>query len=237
MTEFNVDDLGTEDGSQFLTRGGQAWQSVCSWQPEAVGHRPLDWAVRDLIVGGAVRDPRNWAIRQLIKKQHPRLYQGTYGCTDKDRKQIARCRAYMFFHDLSLHRYREVDSLLVDRLMQCPPNLFLVGMNEGGLRGNRGLAKLCPYCLARNAAKMYRSIVDRVLAIAAIHGHEALVLGAWGCGVFGNDGREIAELFRAALDGPFAAMFSEVVFAVTDWSPQRRFIGPFEEVFGGSVSE
>ena len=36
--------------------------------------------------------------------------------------------------------------------------------------------------------------VNKVLAIAAIHGHEALVLGAWGCGVFGNDGREIADL-------------------------------------------
>lgn len=78
--------------------------------------------------------------------------------------------------------------------------------------------------------------VTKVLAIAAIHGHEALVLGAWGCGVFGNDGREIAELFRAALDGPFAGMFSKVAFAVTDWSPERRFIGPFEGVFGGSAS-
>jgi len=78
--------------------------------------------------------------------------------------------------------------------------------------------------------------VAKVLAIASIHGHEALVLGAWGCGVFGNDGREIAELFRAALNGQFAGMFSRVIFAVTDWSPERRFIGPFEKVFGGSAS-
>jgi len=26
----------------------------------------------------------------------------------------------------------------------------------------------------------------------------------------------------------FARAFSVVVFAVTDWSPERRFIGPFE---------
>ena len=78
--------------------------------------------------------------------------------------------------------------------------------------------------------------VAKVLAIAAIHRHEALVLGAWGCGVFGNDGREIAELFRVALTGPFAKTFSKVIFAVTDWSPERRFIGPFEEVFGGAAS-
>jgi uncharacterized protein (TIGR02452 family) len=78
--------------------------------------------------------------------------------------------------------------------------------------------------------------VAKVLAIAAIHGHEALVLGAWGCGVFGNDGGEIAELFRAALTGRFANTFSRTIFAVTDWSPDRRFIGPFEDVFGGSAS-
>ena len=78
--------------------------------------------------------------------------------------------------------------------------------------------------------------VVKVLAIAAIHGHEALVLGAWGCGVFGNDGREVAELFRAALDGQLAGVFSRVIFAVTDWSPERRFIGPFEQVFSGSAS-
>jgi uncharacterized protein (TIGR02452 family) len=74
----------------------------------------------------------------------------------------------------------------------------------------------------------------KVLAIAAIHRHEALVLGAWGCGVFGNDGREIAELFRKALAEQFSDLFSRIVFAVTDWSPERRFIGPFEGVFGGT---
>lgn len=78
--------------------------------------------------------------------------------------------------------------------------------------------------------------VAKVLAIAAIHGHEALVLGAWGCGVFGNNGREIAELFRDALTGQFRGIFSKVIFAVTDWSPERRFIRPFEQVFGGSAS-
>jgi uncharacterized protein (TIGR02452 family) len=79
--------------------------------------------------------------------------------------------------------------------------------------------------------------VAKVLTIAAIHEHEALVLVAWGCGVFGNDGCEIAERFRAALNGPFAGMFSKVVSAVTDWSPERHFIGPFERVFGRPASD
>lgn len=71
----------------------------------------------------------------------------------------------------------------------------------------------------------------RVLAIAAAYGHRALVLGAWGCGAFGNDPRRTAEDFRRALEDDFAGSFSHVVFAVTDWSPERRFLGPFRETF------
>jgi uncharacterized protein (TIGR02452 family) len=75
--------------------------------------------------------------------------------------------------------------------------------------------------------------VGKVLAVAAAHAHETLVLGAWGCGAFGNDADEIAGLFREALAGPpFAGAFATVVFAVTDWSQERRFIGPFARAFG-----
>jgi uncharacterized protein (TIGR02452 family) len=75
--------------------------------------------------------------------------------------------------------------------------------------------------------------IERLLAIAAEHKHEHLILGAWGCGVFGNDPREIAGLFHAALSGPYRGAFEVVVFAVLDWSPERTVIGPFEQVFRG----
>lgn len=74
--------------------------------------------------------------------------------------------------------------------------------------------------------------ISRVLAIAAEHGHRALVLGAWGCGVFGNDPCEIAELFDDALRGPFRGAFELVVFAILDTSEDERFIGPFRARFG-----
>jgi len=87
----------------------------------------------------------------------------------------------------------------------------------------------------RNAvtAAMRERIV-RVLAIAAVHGHTTLVLGAWGCGVFQNDPAEIAGLFAAALGGPFHGAFADVIFAVLDTSAERRFICPFEVMFGGA---
>lgn len=77
-----------------------------------------------------------------------------------------------------------------------------------------------------------RSRIHRILAIGAAHGHDAYVLGAWGCGAFGNDGRVIARLFGEALDGAFRGVFGDVVFAVTDWSEDQHFIRPFAERFG-----
>ena len=73
--------------------------------------------------------------------------------------------------------------------------------------------------------------VGRALAICAEQGHTRLVLGAWGCGVFANDPKVVARAFGAALDGAFAGVFEEVVFAVLDWSEERRFIRPFVERF------
>lgn len=73
--------------------------------------------------------------------------------------------------------------------------------------------------------------IRRVLAIAVAHEHSEVILGAWGCGVFGNDPGEIARLFKEALDGPYRGSFATVVFAILDRSAERRFIGPFERSF------
>jgi uncharacterized protein (TIGR02452 family) len=77
--------------------------------------------------------------------------------------------------------------------------------------------------------------VRKVLTIAAEKGHEAIILGAWGCGVFGNDPKEIAELFRKALTETFRGVFARVVFAVLDSSEERQIIGPFRDSFGASL--
>jgi uncharacterized protein (TIGR02452 family) len=74
--------------------------------------------------------------------------------------------------------------------------------------------------------------IHKVLAIAAAHGHPALVLGAWGCGVFGNDTQEIADLFAKALAGSFRGVFEQITFAIIDGSEDQKFLGPFRRVFG-----
>lgn len=70
-----------------------------------------------------------------------------------------------------------------------------------------------PTILSRRAGK--------VLAIARRHGHRRIVLGAWGCGVFGNDPSTVAGAFAGLLlsGGPYADTFDHVVFAIMDNDP------------------
>ena len=73
-----------------------------------------------------------------------------------------------------------------------------------------------------------------VLAVAAHHGCAALVLGAWGCGVFQNDPAQIAALFAEALREPaFAGRFEHIEFAVYDPSTRQATLRAFEQVLGG----
>jgi uncharacterized protein (TIGR02452 family) len=71
----------------------------------------------------------------------------------------------------------------------------------------------------------------QVLTVAAHHRHRTIVLGAWGCGVFRNDPRTVAEVFANLLaDPPFAGHFGRVVFAVYDRSPGRRTLRAFADL-------
>ena len=69
--------------------------------------------------------------------------------------------------------------------------------------------------------------IARVFAIGQMHGHDSLVLGAWGCGAFGNDGAQVARLFAERIAASGGA-FARIDFAILDGSKTQRFITPFE---------
>ena len=85
--------------------------------------------------------------------------------------------------------------------------------------------------------EMFRARVDRLLLCAAAFGCRHLVLGAFGCGAFGNDPEMVAELFRASLlalrcDGKgLGDLFREIDFAVLDNSRDRRNFNAFHNRF------
>ncbi|WNG43536.1 TIGR02452 family protein [Archangium minus] len=70
-----------------------------------------------------------------------------------------------------------------------------------------------------------------VLRVAAHHGHRTLVLGAWGCGVFRNDPREVAEAFARGL-AALPGAFERVVFAVYERNGEGPNLRAFREHFG-----
>ena len=81
------------------------------------------------------------------------------------------------------------------------------------------------------AGDLLQKRIHRMLAIARAYGHAALALGAWGCGAFKNDPHRTATDFRQALESDHRGAFSDIVFAITDWSAERTFLGPFRDVF------
>lgn len=86
------------------------------------------------------------------------------------------------------------------------------------------------------AAYLLQQRIHRVLAITRAYGYSALVLGAWGCGAFANDPQRTAIAFRQALEHEYSGAFSEVAFAIADWSAERKFLGPFRDVFATNGS-
>lgn len=72
-----------------------------------------------------------------------------------------------------------------------------------------------------------------VLGIAARHQCEAIVLGAWGCGVFQNDPAQIASIFaRVLAESHVHGRFRHIEFAVYDRTPAQTTIAAFTQVFG-----
>lgn len=55
--------------------------------------------------------------------------------------------------------------------------------------------------------------IHRVLEIAKHYNYDTIILGAWGCGVFGNDPNVVAKLFQTALKH---YSFKKVYFAIYD---------------------
>ncbi len=82
-----------------------------------------------------------------------------------------------------------------------------------------------------NLAKIDSVMLERIrfiLAVAAAHGQRAIILGAYGCGVFRNNPKDVARLFKQALiDEGRAAWFDKIVFGILDNSADKRTLNEF----------
>lgn len=84
-----------------------------------------------------------------------------------------------------------------------------------------------------DVSRVVRARAGQILAVAAHHRHRRLVLGAWGCGVFGNDPGEVAAAFAAHLGagGGAHGLFTHVVFAIHDRAPGGPALSAFTRAF------
>jgi uncharacterized protein (TIGR02452 family) len=71
--------------------------------------------------------------------------------------------------------------------------------------------------------------IRSLLSFCWLRNYTHLVLGAWGCGVFGHNPSNVASMFRSALTGTFQNAFVAVRFSVL--SNTAANIAEFQEVF------
>jgi uncharacterized protein (TIGR02452 family) len=78
-------------------------------------------------------------------------------------------------------------------------------------------------------ADVFRRRAEYVLAVAASRDIRYLVLGAWGCGVFRNDPKLVAQVFMNLLTREdWRGRFSKVVFSILDTTPESELIRTFK---------
>jgi uncharacterized protein (TIGR02452 family) len=119
-----------------------------------------------------------------------------------------------------------------DRLLEQPWEVTIItspAPNAGAIAKNE------PESL-ESIQPTFRRRMEQVLSAAAMFDQTALVLGAWGCGVFGNDPVKVARLFGEFLldGGAFQTAFEQVTFAVLDRKGDT--FSAFVDVYGGAES-
>lgn len=76
-----------------------------------------------------------------------------------------------------------------------------------------------------------KSRIDFILTAACRNNVETIILGAFGCGVFGNDTYTVARIFRQffkKVTGKFSFAFKKVIFAVPDDKNYNIFLNPLD---------
>ncbi len=114
---------------------------------------------------------------------------------------------------------------LVDFVTSAAPNLNVAATNFGNDTSSEDIQRI------------WESRVSKMLALFMFAECNAIVLGAWGCGVFRNDPQQVADIFYKMLiddDAPFSGVFEHVHFAVLDKGDGETYKA-FAQVFPNTL--
>ncbi len=105
----------------------------------------------------------------------------------------------------------------------------VAAINRPRLEGNR---------IARSLVPVVKNKIRTILRIGLKYGHDAIVLGAFGCGAFKNPPQHMAELFKETLaEDEFRNKYRKVVFAILENHHNQEShnpngnLEPFRQVF------
>jgi len=146
------------------------------------------------------------------------------------------------------HYHRRINkSLLYSNHIIYSPNCPVFRLDDGELLSepylvdfitspapNRGAIENNQPHFIEQIDEVFQERITRVLRLAVAQGCDALVLGAWGCGVFRNEPEKVAEFFGKVLlgDGEFAHAFEYVSFSIPEHKKNPVNSLAFERVFG-----
>ncbi len=150
-------------------------------------------------------------------------------------------RYYSYNRDL--HTHMGSDAILLS------PEVEIIRDEHGALLDHTAIvsvltcaAPMVSYGLEGMSEAEYQGMfyhrIVRVLECSAYYGYEDLILGAWGCGAFGNDAAIVADLFYKALkefrwSGLTAEeRFRNVIFAVRSRGGESYNFRQFNQRFG-----
>jgi len=152
---------------------------------------------------------------------------------------LLKCPDYYEFH-------RHNRSLLYSNRMIYSPGCPVFRKDDGTLLNQPYLVDFITSpapnagMIARNQPKdidkipeVLRDRTAKILTVAASNDCNALILGAWGCGVFRNDPALVAKIFADYLlpKRKFTGKFKTVLFSVLDRTKERKIIREFEKRF------
>lgn len=113
------------------------------------------------------------------------------------------------------------------------PEPFLAAVITAPAPNRRGAAMLIT---EKKAREVFRRRIRIIFCAAAEYGYKDLVLGAWGCGAFGNSPDMVAEVFRELLiDENYVKYFDNICFAVygsEDSKNYKAFCNMLEKIPG-----
>lgn len=154
-------------------------------------------------------------------------------------KSLLKCPNYYEYH-------RSQKSLLYSDRMIYSPNCPVFRKDDGTLLEEPYLVDFitspAPNAGAilknqpQEAEKIQEVLYERgakLLSLASYKGCDALVLGAWGCGVFRNEPSMVAQMFSEFLlaNGQFKERFKSVIFSVFDLTKETKIFTEFFSQF------